>query len=117
MYPNEKRITSTLSYSPAVDVFPQGQSQETLMQKTNRAMQRMFGFYSNEYNQSSFRIRLYRFMAESIPIIGSVIWTWSRLAAAPGEFELTKGDQVVVDKTAEEILDDLFRRSEFAWKQ
>ena len=45
-------------------------------------------FQPADWRQSGFRVRLYRFMAESIPLVNSVIWTWSRLAAAPGDYIL-----------------------------
>ncbi len=36
-----------------------------------------------------YRTMLYRFLADNIPIVDTWIWTWSRLAAAPGEFRLS----------------------------
>ncbi|MCK4224846.1 MAG: hypothetical protein KAX39_06675 [candidate division Zixibacteria bacterium] len=37
---------------------------------------------------SSFRIRLYRFLRDSIPVLNSAIWTWTRICASPSHFEL-----------------------------
>lgn len=35
-----------------------------------------------------FRIDLYRFLRNNIPLLNSCIWTWSRLASAPGRYEI-----------------------------
>ncbi|MCP4567099.1 MAG: hypothetical protein GY841_05925 [FCB group bacterium] len=67
-------------------------------------------FASDAYRGHRFRVRLYRFMADSIPLINSVIWTWSRLAAAPGRFQFFRNEKAVDDMQARTILDDLFRR-------
>ena len=67
-------------------------------------------FTADERNQSRFHVRLYRFMAESIPIVNSVIWTWSRLAAAPGLFKYTKDEKETESQQANIILESLFRR-------
>lgn len=74
--------------------------------------QRIHGitFRSRDWGESRFRVRLYRFLAEAIPLVNSVIWTWSRLAAAPGEFRVFKDDDLTEGKEAGEILDRLFRR-------
>ena len=45
-----------------------------------------------------FKIDLYRFFRDNIPVLSACIWTWSRLASAPGRFEII-GD---VSKTQEE---------------
>lgn len=73
-------------------------------------MGRGITFVANEWRESRFRVRLYRFMAESIPLIGAVIWTWSRLAAAPGRFLFFDNDRPVEDMQADRILKDLFQR-------
>ncbi len=36
----------------------------------------------------AFATRLHRFMRDNIPILKAVIWTWTRLAAAPSRFEI-----------------------------
>jgi len=76
----------------------------------NRGTGHSIAFRSGEWRDSRFPVRLYRFMAESIPLINSVIWTWSRLAAAPGEFEFYDGEDRVESEQAREIMDRLFRR-------
>ena len=65
---------------------------------------------SGDYSRSGFPVRLYRFMAGAVPIIKSVIWTWSRLAAAPGHFSLEKDGKEKPDSIGRGIIDDLFNR-------
>ncbi|MFH1699164.1 MAG: hypothetical protein ABIE07_01140 [Candidatus Zixiibacteriota bacterium] len=76
----------------------------------NRFLGNSLSFKSGEYRESRFRIKLYRFMAESIPLVSSVIWTWSRLAAAPGKFILSKDDKQIENNRARQTIEDLFRR-------
>ncbi len=35
-----------------------------------------------------YRIMLYRFLANHVPVISACVWTWVRLSAAPGEFKI-----------------------------
>ncbi|MBN2227106.1 MAG: hypothetical protein JW763_07045 [candidate division Zixibacteria bacterium] len=49
---------------------------------------RQFGWYNGTEYQNRFAIDLYRFLRDSIPLLGSCIWTWSRLTAAPGRYEI-----------------------------
>ncbi len=67
-------------------------------------------FQPADWRQSGFRVRLYRFMAESIPLVNSVIWTWSRLAAAPGDYILTRDEKPADVPEAGTTLRNLFRR-------
>jgi len=56
-----------------------------------------------------FRIRLYRFLRDHIPILKSVIWTWTRLAAAPYRFEFVEGSAARQER-ARQVLKELDRR-------
>jgi hypothetical protein len=67
-------------------------------------------FLSGESKESAFHVKLYRFMADSIPLINSVLWTWSRLAAAPGEFRILRKEKPIIGHEAVEVIDALFRR-------
>ena len=49
---------------------------------------RQFDWSSSGMTSQKFRIDLYRFLRDSIPLLNSCIWTWSRLSSAPGRFEL-----------------------------
>jgi len=65
-------------------------------------------FKPEDLQTGYFSVRLYRFMAESIPLINSVIWTWSRLAAAPGRFRYYINDEESDSPAADQILTRLF---------
>ncbi len=67
-------------------------------------------FSSGDWENNRFKVRLYRFMADSIPLVNSVIWTWSRLAAAEGEFKFRKNGQELTNSAASAVLDNLFLR-------
>lgn len=67
-------------------------------------------FDSGEWQNSRFKVRLYRFMADSIPLVNSVIWTWSRLASAEGKFKFSKDGREMSNRSAEEVLNNLFLR-------
>ncbi len=60
--------------------------------------------------EGSFRIKLYRFLRDNIPILNSAVWTWTRICASPGNFEL-KGseDSTLLDKGIE-VIKSLDRR-------
>jgi hypothetical protein len=60
--------------------------------------------------QSRFRIDLYRFLRDNIPILSACIWTWSRLASAPGHFEIETGTSESQKTRGIEILDRLSGR-------
>ncbi len=49
-------------------------------------------------------------MAEAIPLVNTVVWTWSRLSAAPGEFGIYRDDQRVENLQARQVIEDLLRR-------
>jgi hypothetical protein len=56
-----------------------------------------------------FQKSLYRFLADTIPVIGSCIWTWVRLVGAPGRWVVDDGSEST-RTAAERILEDLSRR-------
>ena len=68
-----------------------------------------WAFSGTAIGDREFRIRLYRFLRDSVPILKSVIWTWTRLAAAPHRFVLDTASPAV-DARAREVLDNLDRR-------
>ena len=53
---------------------------------------------------NSFRIRLYRFLRDNIPVLNSAVWTWTRICASPSYFELI-GDPAK-DGNDSELLDN-----------
>lgn len=57
-----------------------------------------------------FRIRFYRFLRDSIPILNSALWTWTRLCASPSFVQLKGSDDPEVVKHAEGVIADLDSR-------
>ena len=49
------------------------------------------------------RISLYRFLAESIPILNGAVWLWARLCSAPVEFKFTR----LSDESGKELISDI----------
>ncbi len=47
-----------------------------------------FIWHDSAGQPQKFRLDLYRFLRNSIPLLNSCIWTWSRLASAPGRYEI-----------------------------
>lgn len=98
-------------YSRVVSIRPRSEKIPAIM-SAGRTMNKdgRIAFAANEYRESRFKVRLYRFMAESIPIVGTVLWTWSRLAAAPGEFQFSQYRNQGSSQEVEKIIEHLFRR-------
>lgn len=59
---------------------------------------------------NAFRIRLYRFLRDNIPVLNSAIWTWSRICASPGHFELMGTEDARLLDEATQVIKDLDRR-------
>lgn len=51
-----------------------------------------------------YRIMLYRFLTEQVPIVGACIWTWVRLAGAPGSFRIVEAGGERAERLANERL-------------
>ena len=56
---------------------------------------------------SSFRIRLYRFLRDNIPVLNSAVWTWTRICASPSYPELKGSDDPKVVDNALEVISNL----------
>jgi hypothetical protein len=64
---------------------------------------------SSQYD-NAFRIKLYRFLRDNIPVLNSAIWTWSRICASPGHFELKGTEDARLLDAAIQVIKDLDRR-------
>jgi len=51
-----------------------------------------------------FRIRFYRFLRDSIPILNSALWTWTRLCASPSQVQIKGSDDPEIVRQALEII-------------
>ncbi|UCD94403.1 MAG: hypothetical protein JSU69_11680 [Candidatus Zixiibacteriota bacterium] len=64
-----------------------------------------FVWNADGYSTQRFRISLYRFLRDNIPLLSSCIWTWSRLSSAPGKYE-------VVGEASESVKEEALRHLE-----
>ena len=55
----------------------------------------------------SFKIKLYRFLRDNIPVLNSAVWVWTRFCSTPGYFELKGSDDKKLLDSAKKIIDDL----------
>lgn len=54
--------------------------------QTASAIERMLRLSGRDMTTGRYRILLYRFLADNIPIVGACVWTWMRLAASSGRY-------------------------------
>ena len=78
--------------------------------KTAEQIGRVLKFTRADVSSGRFGIMLYRFLSRSVPVISSCIWTWVRLAAAPGRFVVAEGVSEAVAEQAGDRLERLSRR-------
>jgi hypothetical protein len=69
-----------------------------------------WSFSGGQASDRAFTIRLHRFLRDNVPILKSVIWTWTRLAASPHHFEIAQPVDEATRKRALTVLDALDRR-------
>ncbi|UCG63165.1 MAG: hypothetical protein JSV52_07760 [Candidatus Zixiibacteriota bacterium] len=56
--------------------------------KTVSGLGRILDCPGAEVSSGRYRIALYRFLSENIPVISACVSTWARLSSAPGDFEI-----------------------------
>ena len=101
--------------TPSAAVQPQRAQRVTAAVKPrDRSVYHTPGQISSMLNMSPadvrsgrYRTMLYRFLADNIPIVDACIWTWSRLAAAPGEFRIIDSKNERLAKQGRERLQQL----------
>lgn len=71
---------------------------------------RLVQWSSREIASSQYRTKLYRFLADTIPVVGACLWTWVRFGAAPGQFEIIEPDARSKHKAAIDRLNRLSER-------
>lgn len=63
-----------------------------------------------DFETGRFRRQLFRFMADSIPLIHACLWTWVRLSSAPGQFTVETSSGSTSDERASQLLNELSDR-------
>ncbi len=69
-----------------------------------------WSFSLGQSTERAATIRLHRFLRDNIPILKSVIWTWTRLAVSPHHFEILEPADDTTRRRALAVLDALDRR-------
>jgi len=77
--------------------------------QTMERLSSMLKLSTAEVKSGRYRTMLYRFLSDNIPVVNSCLWTWGRLAAAPGEFTVDGGAEQTTAR-AEARLKELSRR-------
>lgn len=78
---------------------------------SHRRLQSLLKIDRQEVRQGRYRTRLYRFVADHVPVVDSCLWTWSRLAAAPGRFDLVDNSGKIIEQSPDKsLLADLEER-------
>src|SRR3989304_758930 len=67
-------------------------------------------FAGGSMTERAMAVRLHRFMRDQIPILKAVVWTWTRLAAAPSRFEVVDGVPEAEKNRPKKVLSALPRR-------
>jgi len=67
-------------------------------------------YSSDDLNTGRFKIGLYRFLRDNIPLLNACIWTWSRLSSAPGRYQIEGTDSSAAIDRAAGCLDDMLMR-------
>ena len=71
--------------------------------RTVDRIEAMLQLSSSQVRSGHYRVQLYRFLTDNLPLVSACIWTWSRLAAAPGGFRVRSGSSTNTER-AEEVL-------------
>jgi hypothetical protein len=71
--------------------------------RTADRIEAMLKLSTSQVQSGRYRVQLYRFLTDNLPLVSSCIWTWSRLAAAPGEFRVRSESTANTDR-AEKVL-------------
>ncbi len=78
--------------------------------KTSGEINALLDYSQNDVQSGRFRIMLYRFLTDNIPTVNSCIWTWVRLSASPGEFQIIEESNGSQKTVAESRLKQLSER-------
>ena len=55
---------------------------------TSERLHSMLRMSQSEVRSGRYRTLLYRFLTDNLPVVSACIWTWVRLSAAPGEYQV-----------------------------
>ncbi len=88
MWPFRKKTAETQLVSSK---FVQPEAVKAVGKKslqTSGQINALLDYSQNDVQSGRFRIMLYRFLTDNIPTVHACIWTWVRLSASPGRFQV-----------------------------
>ncbi len=99
----------TADHSRTVDlrVGARTPSRRSPIGHTAARLESMLKLTTSQIQSGRHRLPLYRFLSDNLPLVGACIWTWSRLAAAPGRYRIVDSTGDAEDERALERLDNL----------
>ncbi|RLF29211.1 MAG: hypothetical protein DRN14_02705 [Thermoplasmata archaeon] len=75
--------------------------------RTSDSIESMLKLSGNDISSGRYRILLYRFLTDNVPVVNACVWTWTRLAAAPGKFRVAEGADKAIARKTEDRLENL----------
>ncbi len=75
--------------------------------RTLDKLQGMLKLSERDLQSGRYRILLYRFLTDMVPLVSAVVWTWGRLSAAPGKFRILESKSDSQKEQAAKRLDSL----------
>lgn len=82
-------------------------SAKNLLLQPGKRYSNSLTWQNHKYQTNKFKIDLFRFSRDNIPLLHACIWTWSRLSSAPGRFEIIETDSKKISSAAKQSLDKL----------
>lgn len=73
---------------------------------TARQLSAMLKWSQPDVESGRYRVQLYRFLSDHVPVISACIWTWARLAAT-GSYKVADTEESPQARQAQQRLDDL----------
>lgn len=100
---NSESLSKVVDLRSAIGVKPSETNRFKPLDKLKAALV----WNSSDLIGQRYRIKLYRFLSDQVPIISSCIWTWVRLSSAEGDFELKGPKSSSLETRANEVLENL----------
>ncbi len=79
-------------------------SGQNLLLQPGKKYSNLLVWQNHKYQTNKFKIDLFRFLRDNIPLLHACIWTWSRLSSAPGRFEIIESNSEKISISAEQCL-------------
>ena len=70
---------------------------------TLRKLAPVLRWTDTDFHHGRFRFLLYRFLAAHIPAVSACVWTWVRLTAPPGRFDIVNGPPATAEAARERL--------------